>query len=393
MALQWNDRVLASPPIYTKKLHQSRLSKKSINFASFQPLKPNPPSIDLSALRQLFNTMITTYSTITFDETGALTSRLIARRTNSFRSQAGFKALRKTNIALCRLKDINIVGVLDDFSGTLPDYIANGVAFRLPTYDCFEFVMLRLQSLSKLLLRIAICARESATIFRDMIQRNFFIDISALYIAMLSQIWDVAKRLSIQTRDFYNTLYAYGKYFPIKSEENVDGVSVNLCEKLEKFFTNDWTNEFVNRVDDHGDARKCDKQENELGLDFGDFTDDGENILVLREEKPKPMQVIELKKSTVEIKNRSIGDDIGVAISRDSLEEIVKVDQIVRMDEISKLINEEQSLRDKKCAKRTRHLSDAQWKDVRSKVRNLLVTSNGKMCIKKFKQLWKTVAK
>lgn len=341
--------------------------------------------------------MLTAYSTTTFDETGALTSRLIARRANSFRSQAGFKALRKTNVALCRLKDINIVNVLENFLGTLPDYIVEGVQLSLPTYENFQFVMLRLQSLSKLLLRIAVCARQSSTIFRDMIQRNFFIEISALYIGLLAQIWDTAKNLSIKTRDFYDALFPYRKYFPGKSNRNDDGTIV-LCNKLESFLNEDWTNEFFNDVKSQ---RKLVKDESGLGLDFGDFDDDGEHIFSLREENSKPTPTIELKKinrqdfNKIEPKKEFITNttDIGVAISRDSLQEIINVDRIVKTEEITKLINEEQSLRDQKCAKRTRHMNDSQWKDVKSKVRNLLVTSQGKICIKKFKHLWKSVAK
>lgn len=355
---------------------------------------------DLSALRQLLETMVKTYSTITFDDTGALTSRLIARRANSFRSQAGFKQMRKTNIALCRLKDINIIGVLENFLGTLPDYIVEGATLSLPTYENFQFLMLRLQSLSKLLLRIATCARESSTIFRDMIQRNFFIEISALYIGLLAQIWDLAKQLSIKTRDYYDALYPYRKYFPSTSKQSGDGSLVNvvLCKKLESFLTEAWTSEFSDNI---GSRRQLVKCENDAGFDLGDFDDNGENILSLREENKKPTQTIELKKMIhqdihrMDAKKELItnASDIGVAISRDSLQEIINVDRIVKTEEISKLVNEEQSLRDKKCAKRTRHLNDSQWKDVKSKVRNLLVTSQGKICIKKFKSLWKTVTK
>lgn len=344
--------------------------------------------------------MLTAYSSTTFDETGALTSRLIARRASSFRSQAGFKALRKTNVALCRLKDINIVSALENFLGTLPDYIVEGVKLSLPTYDNFQFVMLRLQSLSKLLLRIAVCARQSSTIFRDMIQRNFFIEISTLYIGLLAQIWDTAKKLSIKTRDFYDALYPYRKYFPVKFNRNDDGpnVKVVLCNKLESFLNEVWTNEFFNDVQS---KRKLVKDESGLGLDFGDFDDDGDHIFSLREEATKPPPTIELKKidrqdiHQIETKKEfnTNATDIGVAISRDSFKEIVNVDRIVKTEEITKLINEEQSLRDQKCAKRTRHMNDSQWKDVKSKVRNLLVTNQGKNCIKKFKHLWKSVTK
>lgn len=343
--------------------------------------------------------MISTYSKGTFDETGALASRLIARRTNSFRSQAGFKQLQKTNIALCRLKDINIISVLENFLGTLPDYIVEGSKVSLPTYENYQFVMLRLQSLSKLLLRIATCARECTAMFRDMIQRNFFIEISALYIGLLAQIWDLAKHLSIKTRDFYNALHQYGKYFRKKSKQVESSLAnVVLCEKLESFLTDAWTNEFFGNSKILSPKRPMDQDE--LGIDFGDFNDDGDKILNFREENKKPTQAIELKKIVQQdflhnlvVKKEDVGNDIGVAVSRDSLQEIINVDRIVRTEEISKLINEEQLLRDQKCAKRTRHLSESQWKDIKSKVRNILVTSNGKICIKKFKTLWKSVTK
>lgn len=352
---------------------------------------------DLSSLRRLLETMISTYSTITFDETGALTSRLIARRTNSFRSQAGFKQLRKTNIALCRLKDIDFINVLENFLGTLPDYIVEGSKLSLPTYENYQFVMLRLQSLSKLLLRIAVCSRESLTIFRDMIQRNFFIEISALYIGLLAQIWDLAKQLSLRTRDFYNALYPYKKYFRKKSKQNVESqiANVDLCEKLETFLTEVWTNEFFGNFKN----QSLEKSTTELGIDFGDFNDDGDNILSIHEENKKPTQTIQLRKINrqefhkIESKKEIIQNDIGVPISRDSLQEMINIDRIVRTEEISKLINEEQQLRDQKCAKRTKRLNDSQWKDLKSKVRNILVTSEGRICIKKFKNLWKSVTK
>lgn len=342
--------------------------------------------------------MLSTYATGPFDESAALASRLIARRTQSFRSQMGFKKLRKTNIALCRLKDINILSVLENFLGILPDYLIDGKV-NMPTYDNFQFLMLRLQSLSKLLLRIAVCARECSTIFRDMIQNNSFIEISALYIALLAQIWDLAKHLSIKTRDFYDALHPYEKYFRSKPKQNVANVFGNLvfCEKLESFLGEAWTNEFFGHSIKLSTERKSTHRE--LGIDFGDFNDDGEDIVCMREEAKPLTQTIELKKIVrqefhkVEVKKESVTYDIGVAISRDSLQEMMNVDRIVKVEEISKLVNEEQLLRSNKCAKRTGHLSDSQWKDVKSKIRNILVTSEGRVCVKKFKSLWKSVAK
>ncbi|KAJ6633873.1 hypothetical protein Bhyg_16875 [Pseudolycoriella hygida] len=377
MALLWNDRNLSGPPIYTKDRY--------------------PKDLNLSALRQLIESMVTTYSTNTFNDTGALTSRLIARRSSSFRSQCGFKAFRKTNVALCRLKDISIISVLENFLGTLPDYIVEGAKLSLPTYDNFEFVMLRLQGLSKLLLRIAVSSRQSFALFRDMIKRNLFVETSALYVGLLAQIWHLAKTLSIKTREYYDALYRYKKYFPMKS---ADGSSVKalLCENLEDFLTEEWRNEFFT---DSKNQRQVGKCEDVVGFDFCDFNDDGENIATIREEKTKPTKTIELKNiihqefQPIETKKELVtnASDFGVAISRDSLEEIVDVDRIVRTEEISKLINEEQLLRDKRSAKRTRHLSDNEWKDFKLKVRNLLVTNQRKMCIKKFKSLWKSVVK
>lgn len=175
---------------------------------------------DLTALRTLLDHAIhTTFARSHFSEVAALASRLIARRAASFRAQNGFRLMRKTNIALCRLHECNVRQELEDLLAMLPAYrgtSAAGVpnaALHLPKRDNVDYVLLRLRQLATLLQRIASCARESSELFLFYVHRRYFLETAVVHVAVLADIWLLAHRLCVSTVQFYDALRPYARHF------------------------------------------------------------------------------------------------------------------------------------------------------------------------------------
>lgn len=144
----------------------------------------------------------------------ALASRLIARRAASFRAQNGFRLMRKTNVALCRLHECNVRQELEDLLAMLPAYRASGAgALDLPMRDNLDYVLLRVRQLACLLQRITRCAREASELFLFYVHRRYFLETAVVHVAVLADVWLLAHRLCVSTVQFYDALQPYARHF------------------------------------------------------------------------------------------------------------------------------------------------------------------------------------
>lgn len=328
------------------------------------------------------------YVTQKFDDVAALASRLIARRASSFRGQQGFKLLRQTNVALCRIKDINIVDVIETFRGTIPDLniLENG-RIDLPTKDNFEYLMIRLQSMGKLLCRIIVCAKTASHTFLHYIHRNFFLEASVVFIGLLSQIVDIAHSLCKETIKFYNALYLLGKYFV--TNKKWLPADYQLPQQLETILGDDWKVKSVFSNMKGNSISSMRISANDMELNFDEFNDDTETEISTNKKadeanKAESKKVMKQELATVElvtINKNNTSNDLGVPISRETLSETLTLDSIKTNVDINKFIQFQRTWK-------ANQLTNNEWKDLQLKTRHLLINNQERKCITQFKSLW-----
>lgn len=179
-----------------------------------------------------------------FNKSAALLSRLIARRYSSFRSQHGFKEMKKINVAICRLLEINIIDTIENLLSTLPEIIIDN-KMNLPTREQFEYFLIRLETLSKLCERIIICSKVAFCIFLKFLHQAIYIDISTLIISVISQIYTYSKKLYYNIIKYYNLLISYQKSFVYNTHLLRDKYKLSI--KLENLFKNE-TVDFIEKL-------------------------------------------------------------------------------------------------------------------------------------------------
>lgn len=357
------------------------------------------------SLRRLLEKYQQIFSVEVFDNIAAIASRLVARRSASFRHQFGFKLLRKTNVAMCRLRDIQLVNTIETFCGTIPDYKVNdGAKQELPTRENLEFLLVRTQSTAKLLLRIAQCSREAATAFLNYIHRTFFLETCTMYLGILAEIWQMSRTLCTKVILFYNALRPYCRYFRAAAKPWLPDV-YKLPANLEEFLGDEWSDE-SSRSDE---SLLWQQHESAAATNFtlSDFVNsaDGDALMIINDDDVFDENVRVLSKNRVvkheftkvEIKMNdrpmltTAADEIGVAISRDSFKrQMLSVDKLVTIDDVERFMREatEQHRRTGIVGNKLTKMNDVEWKRLRHECNHVLATNQGRNGVKKFKRIW-----
>lgn len=163
---------------------------------------------DLERLSYLFKTSIELFSNQKYLETEtALLSRCIYRMKMKFRSDKGLKAMEKANRALLQYLRLNFLNTLNIFYETLPS--ANEENVYLPARDMLDYILVRLQGLSKLLCRVAECAQEGALYMENRIHIGHFWKVALICFGLLSRIWVLIKNIVAHCCEFYKDLLPY----------------------------------------------------------------------------------------------------------------------------------------------------------------------------------------
>lgn len=297
--------------------------------------------------------------------------------------------MRQTIVAMCRLKDINIVDIIETFCGTIPDYKLSNTKQNLPTRDNFEFVLVTLQQTAKLLLRIASCAREASVAFLNYIHRGFFMETCVVYVGVLSQIWEMACALCTKTILFYNGLHPFGRQLSTKAAWLPIGY--DLPANLEDFLGEQWISESSKPIDSVASTMLKTAED---GFSLNEFcNNDVDDIKMLTDDIATPKKTVKHEFAKVVVKTRdpvamitNDDNDIGVAVSRDSLKQALTIDKVSNAEDILKFIKVENEERLR--SKNPSQISETKWKELQLKVNQILLTNQGRNCVKKFKTLW-----
>lgn len=222
---------------------------------------------------------------------------MIFLKTTQFRTQPGFQWLKKTNAALLRFKSVDIVSAIDNFLAFLPE--ASGKTIELPNLQNFEFLLVKFQTISKIFVRIAICAKISCQHFLKLLNLGFFVELNTVFISLLGQVWTLSKEMCKKTVEIFNELQQFVKCF--KTGKRWLPKHYVFPTNLSDFLEDDWKEEIL---PDFSDARNLlsKTKKNIFNLvSFEEETDiEFKNVKMLNSEK------LEAEISALEINDEKI---------------------------------------------------------------------------------------
>lgn len=366
-----------------------------------------------------------------------MASRLIARRAHSFRVQPSFMYFRKMNIALCRLKELNIYQDINDIQNAI------GIAktarklddkYYLPDRENFFYFLSKFQSFTKLMIRIVMCARESHQLFLELLHRGAFIEAISLFTSVLSEIWSICIEMCRSAVQFYNGFYPFyaknydqSKSLPKKlnkwlgGEYNeyidvaVENDSLKLNEEFFLFDGNDNVESEGKVIEQKFEPKLLVSQSiqknlknNEVASDLGQNRKENvkifktQDLLESQQNFGSSSKLSEVKeKAKISMKPlpaASKSFDFGEKISRTNTanknipKKVIKhidVDQLKTIKDIRDFLSTEDELRRNKHEQNTKGIQNEDWEKFKTATNGLLILSHHGLVMKKFRNQWK----
>jgi hypothetical protein len=122
------------------------------------------------------------------------------------RNLRGFSNLNRTKQALKRFYDLDLIELLLEFNGILPES-GNKNHIFIPCRENLDYILVRLQGASKLIAHIIKCSKLAATFFLQFLAIGHFVEKNLFYIAMLSDIWFQCRDITLAIVTAYNKLH------------------------------------------------------------------------------------------------------------------------------------------------------------------------------------------
>nr|XP_037870553.1 uncharacterized protein LOC119629296 [Bombyx mori] len=375
----WNDANLQPPPVNTCS---------------------SETSADVKDLRHICNNIILILSRQSpLHREGAVFSRLVYKYDKKFRHDIGYRYFKKVNIGLKRYLAIKLLKDIENFVGILPEKNND----YLPTRQMLEYILVRLMTFSKIMVRICICTKQAAIFYLNRVKNGESYWMSLTPYALLSRIWSLSLVLTKHAVRWYNSLHQYVNQLQIKGL-NFLPENYTLPDNLEL-----WLN--MKNLDCFGRFEWSQKHGVEIDLSLDDDNDIGifENLLGHVNKLCEDNQEIDLgltvneKRDTQQLDIGETKIDHGEAVSRDTFNMLLncqtKKQAIVCKHDINGIkdtptletfLHKEEIYRNENNAMSlTNHLSFMQWESLKRALNNLRNTSGNKNIEKKIKNIWK----
>lgn len=157
----------------------------------------------------------------------------------------GMQDLKKVQQGLNRYFDMNIVNIIQTFMSFLVEPDDNNAKLSIPYQQNFDYMLIKLQGLSKLLVRIIVCAKHSASFFLGLIKAGSFYIKGTIIISTVGKVWDLCRNMCKTIVRHFNELGAFRIMFKIKPGLDSLLTDYKFPDKLDVWLGKDW-NEFIN---------------------------------------------------------------------------------------------------------------------------------------------------
>ncbi|XP_068632740.1 uncharacterized protein [Battus philenor] len=385
----WNNKNLLPPPVQT-----CQSSRQNDN--------------DSRYLKSICSNAVTILSKQSpLHKESALLSRFLYKYDKKFRNDIGYRIFKKINTALRRYLMLNVLKDVENFSMTLPKVEDRDQA--LPTRQMLQYVMVRLMSLSKVMLRISVCCKQAAVFYLDRVKRGDSHWMSLMPYALLSRIWSLSNILVQHSCRWYSQMYQFLNKLQMKGlpllPENYE-LPVNLEEWLdlknqEDFGRFNWSQKdkeiYSNLIEDDDEEgntidrlfmyinevnKDNDEMEVKLQHDFDEIDNSEMNVPKKFVDKGQAISRENFKKFFVEPK-------VETKIKKDSYYH--SIDRVSNVKTLVEFINKEESYRyEHGTLSLTNQLSFMQWQSLKKSLLSLCdCLGNDRKIQRKFLKIWK----
>lgn len=406
----WNDSSILPPPVHTS----SFTSGSNIGIPTQILFVPYSVQYEIgyftfwylvSDIKQLMYTCNSIIKVLTkqspLHKEGAIVSRFVYKLDKKFRNDIGYRTLKKVNTALKRYLVINLLKDVENFQSVLP---SDDDDLYLPTRQMLEYVLIRVMTFSKLMLRICVCAKQASVFYLHRVKRGESHWMSLMPYTLLCRVWSMSSVLLQHSCSWYSNLYPFLDKLPLKGMDFLPA-DYKLPQNIEE-----WLN--MNDLDSMGKYKWSQKKQININTDL--YEDDEVDMLdtmlefVNQINDNSPMEQLKVKSFSDGIRNNEDIQvsavktvDHGEKISRDSFNRLTKGFEVHKVtshypnrvsdkNTLQDFIETEESLRNDNNSKSlTSHLSFMQWQTLKNallKLHESLISD--KRIKKKFLKIW-----
>jgi hypothetical protein len=234
---------------------------------------------------------------------------------DQFRMLRGFQEMKKTQQACKRLQMLNIANVLETFHSYISDDQLSEIS--LPHRENLNYVLIKLQGLSKVLLRIISCAQKATKYLLGLVKMGSFYIKGTIFSSTLAYIWNLSRNMCKYTVNLYNKLMQTSNQ--LKSMDNVAWIAKDcrLPDKLDVWLGSEYEESVMNETCDHKLLTKS--EELETFINSRNISTIFENSMEIdsNHEKEEHAEVKNDEKE-VEIEIKSLELDDYVPLSREN---------------------------------------------------------------------------
>lgn len=163
---------------------------------------------DISSLKHVCNNIIKVLrKQAPLHKESALCSRFLYKYDRKFSNDIGYRNFRKVHTALKKYLALNFLKDIESFLSALPS--ENDDEKYLPTRQMLQYLMLRIITFSKIMLRICVCSKQSAIFYLFRLRRGESHWMSLLPYSLFSRLWSMSMVLVQHSTTWYINLYPY----------------------------------------------------------------------------------------------------------------------------------------------------------------------------------------
>lgn len=156
--------------------------------------------------------------------------------------------MKKIHQALLRYLNMDIASTIETFKGFIDD--SGSKTVTVPYQQNLDFILVKLQGLSKLLIRAIVCSKNCASYFVGLIKAGSFYAKGVVFLSTIASIWSRCRELCKSVVDHYNKLYNYREQLTVKMYLDWGSPGYKIPNALELWLGDDWTNLITNKTYD-----------------------------------------------------------------------------------------------------------------------------------------------
>lgn len=156
--------------------------------------------------------------------------------------------MKKSHQALLRYLNMDVATAVETFKGFITDETSKIIT--LPYQQNLDYILIKFQGLSKILVRVVGCLKKCASYFLGLVKAGSFYSKGMVFLSTISSVWcqsrDVCKNVVSQ----YNRLREFRENLVAKPGASWVDYEYELPEKLELWLGEDWTQSIINETFD-----------------------------------------------------------------------------------------------------------------------------------------------